>query len=214
MAVLFMLLSINLDSLVAGFSYGMRKVHIPLLSAAIISGFSVFYSAMAIIIGSSFAKLMPPLASRISGSVILVFIGICVIINSFRGEKEQVTDNITHTLKPFNLSIKSLGITISVIRDPSICDFDASKTIDPREAVYLSFALSADAIGVGLGCALSGITNAFLPFCIGLSQLILLYGGVTVGRFLSRFLHINKTFCEVVAGVLLILLAAVRFFMI
>lgn len=209
MTVLFMLLSINLDSLVAGFSYGMRTVKIPLLSAAIISFFSVLYSALALTIGSSISNYIPTNISKCIGAFLMICIGVLVIINSIK-ESPEKSDYVHKEKKGFNLSIKSLGITISILRDPSLCDFDFSQVIDPREAIYLGFALSADAIGVALGCALSGISNIFLPFLIGGSQLILLYSGVAAGRFLNKHIRIRKVFCSIFSGIILVVLGILR----
>ena len=80
------------------------------------------------------------------------------------------------------IAIKSLGITIQVLRDPSNCDIDKSGIIDLKESLLLGLALSVDAIGVGIGSALSGYHSVFLPFTVGLFQLILLYVGTYLGK--------------------------------
>lgn len=212
MTVLFMLLSINSDSLVAGFAYGVRRVKIPLVSAAVISGFSILYSALAMTAGRLASVILPPLACRLVGALLLIIIGCVIIVNAI-GEKEisaPAPPNEKGTL--FNLVIKSLGITISVVRDPTLCDFDSSQKIDFKEALYLSFALSADAIGVGLGCAMSGIIHSYIPPLVGISQLALLYLGLAAGKFLSKFLKINKKVCSIISGIILIALAILRIF--
>lgn len=209
MAVLLMVLSVNLDSLGVGFSYGVRGVHIPLFSIAIISCFSILYSSLAIFAGSLMIHIMPLWLSKTLGVGILLAMGVTIIVNALRKKKDTPPpEPKSGTL--LNWGIKSLGITISVVRDPSACDFDRSKRIDAREAMYLGLALSVDAIGVGLGSALGGITAYYIPLFVGLSQLVLLSAGLGVGRMLSKRVNIDQRVCGVAAGALLIVLALLR----
>lgn len=212
MTVLFMLLSINSDSLVTGFAYGVRRVKIPLISAIVISCSSIAYSAFAMAAGSVASAFFPPLVCRLTGALVLVIIGLILIVNSSKENELPAPEPNQEKDALFNLVIKSLGITISVVRDPTLCDFDRSQRIDFKEALYLSFALSADAIGVGLGCAMSGIVACYIPPLVGLSQLILLYTGVYCGKFLSKFLNISRRICNVISGIILITLAMLRIF--
>lgn len=45
--------------------------------------------------------------------------------------------SIYHKKRNYNFIIKSLGITIKIIRDPISSDLDGSKRIDLKEAIYL-----------------------------------------------------------------------------
>jgi len=210
MTVLFMLLSINLDSLVTGFTYGIRRVRIPLLSAIVISAFSLFYSSLSMLAGMALSSLIPDFICRFIGSAILFIMGLFLIVNALKSKPETSVLHEENKSTLLNLVIKSLGITISIVRDPSLCDFDKSKRIDAKESLYLSFALSADAICVGLGCAMSGIIHILIPPLVGLSQLILLYTGLCVGKFMANSLNISKRLCGIISGVLLILIALAK----
>ncbi len=212
MTVLFILLSINLDSLVTGFAYGVRRVKIPLISAAVISCSSIAYSALAMAAGSVASALFPPLVCRLTGALVLIIIGLILIANVAKENELPAPAPCKEKDTLFNLVIKSFGITISVVRDPTLCDFDRSQRIDFKEALYLSFALSADAIGVGLGCAMSGIVACYIPPLVGLSQLVLLYAGLYCGKFLSKFLNVSRRICSVISGIILIALAMFRIF--
>lgn len=210
MAVLFMILSINLDALAVGFAYGIKNVRIPFLSALVISAFSVFYSAISLVAGSALATVLPPEFCTYAGALLLFIIGVFIIAGAFKESRKPNIRSHNKYGTIINWGIKSLGITISVVRDPSICDFDSSCKIDARESVYLSLALSADAIGVGLGSSLTGITHPFIPILVGLSQIFLLYSGLFAATFLSHKIKINKRVCEIAAGGILILLSALH----
>jgi putative Mn2+ efflux pump MntP len=110
------------------------------------------------------------------------------------------------------IAIKSLGITIQVLRDPSNCDIDKSGIIDLKESLLLGLALSVDAIGVGIGSALSGYHSVFLPFTVGLFQLILLYVGTYLGKRITAMGKFKEKVIAVAPGILLIVLAIIRIY--
>jgi len=114
--------------------------------------------------------------------------------------------------KIFNLMIKSLGITIQIIRNPLSCDFDKSKRIDPLEAIYMGLALSVDSIGVGIGIATVGAGTYLIPIATGLFQFIFLCLGGFLGTKFLMFKNINSKIWLIISGLILILLAILRCF--
>ena len=211
MAILLMLLSVNLDSLGVGFSYGVRAIHIPLGSIALMSSLSIVYSYIALFVGSLLIRFLPPWVSKTLGIAILLAMGVMIIVNALRKTEDSLPakkQRKSGTL--LSWGIKPLGITISIARDPAACDFDKSNRIDAKEAMYLGLALSLDAIGVGLGSALGGLRAYYIPLLVGLSQLILLSIGLAGGRALTRHIKIDQRIWSVMSGVLLIILALMR----
>jgi len=82
------------------------------------------------------------------------------------------------------MSLKPLGITVQVIRNPMLCDIDRSRSISPFEAIFLGTALSVDSISVGIGYALLGPVGPLAPLAVGLCQFAFLcLGGWIGGRF-------------------------------
>lgn len=205
MAVLLYILSVNIDSLGVGISYGLRKIHISFGASVVMCLFSVIYSGFALFFGSFMTHILPEWLGKTLGSVILLVLGCFIILRAFipplpKPQKKQ---------KP-SLEIHPFGKTISIVHDPTACDFDSSNRIDPRESLYLGLVLSLDSIGVGIGAGLSGISTWFLPLLIGLAQLIFLTLGSMLGSNLSRSTRVNNRIWTVSSGVLLILLAVLR----
>ncbi len=210
-SILLIAISLSLDAFGAGITYGMRKIKIPLASKLIICFMSVLYSGIALIAGKAAHRILPPAAASISGAVILAAMGAYIILQTFLKREEGVKEKTcTEKRKLLEIAVKSLGITIQVIRNPDKGDIDSSGVIDMREALLLGFALSVDAIGVGIGSALAGISSLFIPFAAGIFQLLFLQGGTRLGKRLGESSRVNKKVLSVVPGVLLITMALIR----
>ncbi|MBR5479043.1 MAG: sporulation membrane protein YtaF [Clostridia bacterium] len=199
MPVLLYILSVNSDSIGVGISYGVRKIHISCRSLLIIVVFSILCSSIALTVGSLLSSIMSPNVGSFLGDCILLAIGFWILLTSFR----------ENTVKTRTFSIKPLGITISIMREPSLCDFDSSSHIDAKEAIYLAMALSLDSVAIGLGVGVAGFARWYLPIIIGVSQLAFLELGKTLGILLAAKLNIPQKVWSILAGILLIILAVI-----
>ena len=205
-------ISLSLDAFGVGITYGIRKVRIPLASRLVICMMSVLYSGLALIAGKSICEILPQAASRIIGAVILICMGVFIILQSiFKKDEPSSGNNIEEESKTLlKIAVKSFGITIQVIRNPDEGDIDRSGVIDIREALLLGLALSVDAIGVGIGSALAGISSLLIPFAAGIFQMLLLHIGTRLGAKLGNSSRINKKVLSMMPGILLITMALVR----
>lgn len=208
--------SLSLDAFGVGIVYGMRRIKIPFISKLAICFFSVVYAASALAVGKSLYNVLSPEVSKIIGVAILVIMGFWIIIQSLLKKDNDNSNNKiksndgkeTNTI--FELAIKSLGITVQIIKNPSKGDIDRSGVIDMGESLLLGLALSIDAIGVGIGSALAGFHSVFLPFMVGLFQLFFLYLGTYLGE---KFILVGKGKQKVLSlapGFLLIFIAILR----
>ena len=211
--ILILAVSVNLDAFGVGMVYGIKNTKIPLVSKLIICFMSVLYASMALLIGKSLYSVLPPFLPTLIGVLILIVMGIWIIIQSLNKNSFDEKDNFkefTSQKTLFKLVIKSLGITIQIIKNPSRADIDKSGSIDTRESLFVALALSIDAIGVGIGSALAGFQSIFVPIAVGLFQLLFLSMGTYLGAKFSAKLKLNKKFLSFAPGLLLILLAILR----
>lgn len=214
-SIIILALSLSLDALGVGIAYGLRKVRIPFLSTACICMFSILYSGIAVYFGKYLSLFIPQKAGNIIGTLILLFMGCWIIV---QGLLKTINSNISKVDEKdkkdtiIKVVIKSLGITIQVLRNPTECDFDKSGTIDLRESLLLGLALSIDAIGVGIGGALSGFHSMYIPLAVGLFQLVFLSMGKYLGRKMSTFEKVNERVMAIIPGVLLIILALIKIY--
>ncbi|HBF37870.1 MAG TPA: sporulation membrane protein YtaF [Firmicutes bacterium] len=201
-------ISLSLDAFGVGLVYGLKKIKIPLSSKLVICLFSIIYAGLAIIVGKAFSYILPTIFARILGITILSLMGIWIIIQALL--KDAAEKSADPTL--WEIAIKSLGITIQVIRNPMEFDVDKSGAIDTPESLLLGLALSVDAIGVGIGSALTGFYSPWIPFVTGIFQLIFLYIGTFLGQKVTLFQRINQKVLSLLPGILLIFLAIIRLY--
>jgi putative sporulation protein YtaF len=206
--------SLSLDALGVGLVYGLAKINIPLRSKLIICLFSILYSGASLIFGNIIAAILSPAIAKGIGFIILVFMGTWIILQGLiksSSEKFSVA-KYSSGLPLFSIVIKSLGITIQVIKNPVEFDRDHSGSIDASESLLLGFALSVDAIGVGIGSALIGFHSLIIPLVVGVTQLLLLSLGSFLGKNFAGKLKVNERFLSVMPGILLIGLAILRIY--
>ncbi len=200
MSVLLYILSVNLDSIGVGLSYGVRKIHISRLALLIIALFSVICSFLALIFGRFLGGFLTIESGKALGDGVLFFLGLWILLSALKNDAPR-------QIKAHTFSVKPLGITVSIMQDPTLCDFDDSSRIDGREAVYLALALSLDSIAISIGVGISGFTQWYLPLLIGASQLVFLECGRYLGKKLANKFKISNKVWTFLAGLALIILA-------
>mgnify|MGYP000332164888 FL=1 len=148
--LLLLSLSLSIDDFTIGTSYALGGIKASWKSRLIICAISVLIMGISIFCGEALARFISQEVARYIGCGMLCILGIYIIFGSFARNKKPKRKSITLALKP-------LGITISIIREPSLCDIDKSNTIDSKEACYIGTALSIDSIGAGVSMGVSGI---------------------------------------------------------
>ena len=209
--IILLAVALSIDALGIGVSYSLRGIQLPLGAKIIIAMLSVLFTFIAILLGKSIVYIFSPYIAKFIGIVILLFMGVWIILQGIKKDEKKETE-ILKDDTIINIIIKSLGITIKVIRNPLSCDFDKSSKIDPFEAIYMGIALSIDSIGVGIGSAIAGVNSLIIPFAVGFFQLLFLYLGDFVGKKLLMFEKIDSRIWVVISGLLLIIIAIVRCF--
>ncbi len=196
-------LSTSIDSIGIGLTYGIRDITISRQSKIILFIISLIISSISILIGNTLNNILSKEITNIIGSLILFFIGIIILVQTLKREKRQEK-------KVYKLFIKFLGITIQIIKDPISSDFDNSKKIDSKEAIYLGTALSLDSFSVGIGAGMLGSISIIFPLIVSLFQIIFLSLGRNIGEKLNKKIHIPSKIWSILSAVLLILIGIVR----
>lgn len=194
--------AVSLDSFSVGFTYGLRKMRIPLLSILIISCCSAGILIVAMTVGHFFEKLFSPDVAESIGGIVLILLGAWVLFQFFRPEK---TKELTLNESPLiNLEIKSLGLVIQILRKPMSADFDQSGTITGLEAIMLGLALSLDAFGAGIGAAMLGYSPLYLAMSVAIMSSLFVFMGMKLGVLFARYEWIQKF--SFIPGILLIII--------
>lgn len=210
LGVLLLAGSLSMDALGIGISYGVRGIRTPVAAKVIICAISMAVLGVSILVGSVLAMVLPPLAAKLLGASMLGLLGVFVILQAFWKKEPKPKKRKKETVR--SIMLKSLGITVKIIRNPPSCDFDSSKTLDGFEAVYLGMALSVDSIGVGFGSAVMGLNTMLVPVSAGVFQMLFLSAGTLLGGKLARCARVEPKIWTVISGLLLIGIAVIRYF--
>lgn len=202
LSLLLLALAVSLDSFSVGFTYGLRKMSIPLKSIFIISCCSAATLLIAMGVGEAITSLLSPDIAEKVGGFVLIGIGVWILYQFFRSDKSKQTSKEQKIL--VNFEIEFLGVVIRILRKPLEADFDRSGTITGIEAFMLGLALSLDAFGAGIGAALLGYSPIFMAVSVAFMSSFFVLTGIKLGRSFSETEWIQKF--SFLPGVLLIML--------
>ncbi len=203
LTLMLLALSTSIDSIGIGLTYGVRSITISRQAKIILFIISLVISSISIFIGNTLSTMLNKEITDIIGSCILFLIGIIILVQTLKRENR-------HEKRVYKLFIRFLGITIQIIKDPVSSDFDNSKKIDSKEAIYLGTALSLDSFSVGIGAGMWGSVLIIFPVTVSLFQIIFLSLGRNIGEKLNKKIHISSKVWSIFSAVLLILIGIVR----
>ena len=105
-SLILLALAVSLDSFSVGFTYGLRKMKIPLKSIIIIACCAAATLMVAMLLGHLLQQFMSPQFAEKIGGIILIVLGGWVIFQFFYFDKEK--EIIPHEKVIINFEIKSL----------------------------------------------------------------------------------------------------------
>ena len=212
LSMVFFALSLSLDAIGVGLAYGLKKIKILPSSWLFMSLISLMTAFLAVALGKFFYQVLPDRIGSYISILMLLAMGITMIKNAVKKLLSQDTASRPEPKpKQKQYVLHILGLTITVMQDPSRGDFDGSKRIEPNEAAYLGLALSLDAIGAGIGYAMSSASILLFPVCISLFQFLFLRLGIKIGTCFTAF-RIHESFFSFLPGIIMIFLAVLRLF--
>lgn len=200
-------MAISVDGFAVGITYGIRGIKIGFLPLLLVGGISTIAIYLTSTLGTIFASLIGPKLAKNIGGLILIGIGIWIIYSTYANYNKE-EESISEKKLLVSLRIKSLGIIINILKEPTIADFDKSGTINYLEATFLGFALALDAVGVGLGIGMTGISGILLPAIIGLVSLLFVFAGFLFGKKLGDIL---PDYFKILPGFVIIFLGVMNF---
>lgn len=201
-------ISLSMDALGIGISYGLRKIQIATLPKIIISFISLIFTFVAIGIGNVIALILPECIAKLIGSAMLVILGAAVIIQAFSNKDAQKKP----APKTRSWTISPLGLTIEITHTPTTRDVEKAPNINIKESLYLGVALSIDSFGAGISSAVAGMNSILVPILVGVCQFAFLSLGAYCGAKLTGLKRLNSNFFMLLSGTILIALACVRYF--
>ena len=121
-------ITLSIDSIGVGVAYGIRNIKISFISILLLFIISFALTFISAIIGGIIFNFLPVWFPNILGCLLLSFMGFWIIFQSLK---------------------QSNGIT-EILNDPSLSDFNNSKTIEFKEAICIGLAMSIDSLICGV----------------------------------------------------------------
>lgn len=198
-------ISANLDTFAVAISYGIKKVKLSSFNIGMITIITTIGTFISMYLGLSVTEFIPLNIAEAIGSIMLIGIGIFMIIDYYKkSKKTKLLD------KDINIELKDKNEIKNILDNPINADKDNSGSLDFKESLFLSFALTINNLGIGVVASIAGISiylNTIFTFIITLISLIL---GVNIGNS-----YISKVFGKytgLVSGVLMIILGSYEYF--
>lgn len=177
-------IALSIDAFAVGISYGVQKVKIEPNAFGIVGLVSILIMSVSLNIGKKMASFFPDDVVRIIGVSILILLGVSFIRKSLYADKEQ----------------------------QAMCDYDQSRDISWIEGIAVGAAISIDTVSVAIGLSASGFHNMFIPWIVGVMQIVFLLGGCICGKNVKIKMVNSEKRCGILSGCLLILIAVMRVF--
>ena len=221
-SIILLALSTSLDSLGVGIIYGLRKIRLPFtanLLIAVLTGLGTFAAMKA---GEYVFTLLPRVWANYISSGAMIAAGIWIMFQSWaksgenNGKKKDepgIKEEGGSQCAPgavITLRIKSLGILIRILKEPTAVDRDYSSAIEFKEACVLGMALSLNNMAGGLGGGMTGLDPELTALLTGFTSFIFFVAGIRIGyNYFTRWIGERAT---QIAGLVLIAIGVYELF--
>ena len=213
---LMLAISSSIDSFGIGITYGIKGTKISNIANLILFAIAFIVTTLSIYLGNTIKNIFSPSIANLIGSTILIAIGLFMFFQSLKKDNkmndlEYLNKNSNlHEEKIYKFFIRFLGITIQIIKNPNYSDFDNSKKIDSKEAIFLGLALSLDSLCIGTGSSIIGIGSSVFPLFTSVVQLFLLQVGNFLGKKIKCINKIPDNIWSILSSILLICIGILK----
>ena len=199
---LLLVFTLSLDAFIASVAYGTNKIKMPFMSITIINITCSSFLALSLFLGSAIKKLIPEGITLLISFTVLMLLGVFYLLQSLVKSYITKTSVLNKAIK-----LKISDLIISIYIDETSADFDNSKNLNPKEALYLAIALSLDSLAIGLSNSLTNTNYIQIIFLSLFSGMIAVWSGLLMGRKLVEKSNINISW---LSGIILIVLAIMK----
>lgn len=182
----------NVDNLVIGFSYGIKKTKIPFLSNMIIALMSVLCSLVALLTGHWLSTFLKPSLAGMFGGILLIVIGGLSIWSTFYERRQKINEDSSNFVK--------------VMYEPKTADLDLNNKISIKESILLGFALALNSISTSFSVGLTDPSVMAYLLSIGFFSLLSIWFGVSIGDKVKGALKNMEIYAPIISGLLLFLI--------
>lgn len=198
LAALLFSLSSNLDNVVIGTAYGIKKINIGIIPNLIIAVVTSTGTFLSMSFGVYISKFLPHSVANDLGAIVIVILGIYFVTQSII--------KLVNNTKSKELALKSIN---EMIEYAERSDLDNSGDINIKEALLIALGLTFNNLGTGVVASITGVSIEFTVIATFLLSIITIIFGESVGNHvLGKFLG---KYAPLISGILLIILGIIEF---
>lgn len=192
-------LSANLDNLVIGIAYGIKKIKIKIIANFIIATITSLGTLFSMLVGAYISRFISHYIANYLGAIVIIILGAYYVIQSIK--------KISIYYKPKDLALKDIS---EMIEYAELSDSDKSGDISIKEATIIALGLTFNNLGTGIAASITGVNIQFTVIStFALSILTIIIGEIVGNHFLGKFLG---KYASLFSGILLIILGIIEFF--
>lgn len=212
LAVVLFAIAISVDGFLVGIAQGMRGIKVPLSTLVVINTVSAVIVFLSLSSGRYVACWLSPGAAKLIGSGILIAMGALMLKPLSQSGRQSAGDSArVNIAKSETVTSKITGTLVMIpkfLAEPATADLDSSGTLTLDEGFLLGLALAIDALSIGFGAGMAGISSALTPVVAGVTQGIFVSFGLALGSRMRKTVPVH--ILEKAPGGILILLGAMR----
>ncbi|MGL4655428.1 MAG: sporulation membrane protein YtaF [Sarcina sp.] len=199
--IILFVLSASLDTFVVSLAYGVKNIRIGFLSNLVIAFISALGTFISMLFGSMLINIIPIKSANLLGALVLLILGVYFILD-YRKTKNA------HT--PECLCSDGNSCPRAMLKFPEIADTDKSGSIELKESVALSLALTLNNFALGLAASITGLDISLTTIITFIFSIILIPLGIYISkRFLNKFI-VEKG--SLISGIIILFLALIEAF--
>lgn len=198
--VFLLIFSLSIDSLMAGFSLGINRIHIPIKYLFLLNGIGAFLLFVSISFGTYFESYVSTSFAHFFSTILFLILGISKLLEGF-------FHRLTSKERKMKLQFSQVEFIFHIYAHPEVSDMDLSKYISCKEAFCLGLALSLDNLAIGVGIGLLNIPSILVTILSFFVGTFLITIGHLIGMRICKNQNVETAW---LSGFLLIALAFLK----
>jgi len=190
-------LSSNLDNIVVGIAYGIKKIKIGIIANLIIAIVTSTGTFLSMSLGVYISKFLPHSIANALGAGAIIILGGYFVIQSII--------KLVNNKNSKELALKDI---VDMIEYAEKSDLDNSGDINIKEALLVAFGLTFNNLGTGVAASITGVSIQFTVISTFILSILTIMFGETVGNHV--FGNFLGKYAPLISGILLIILGIIE----
>ncbi|MFL0195718.1 manganese efflux pump [Clostridium sp. WILCCON 0269] len=191
-------LSSNLDNIVVGIAYGIKRINVSIIANLIIAVVTSTGTFLSMSIGAYISKFLPHYIANGLGAVAIVILGVYFVIQSIL--------KLINNTKSKELALKNIH---DMIEYAEKSDSDNSGDISMKESILVAFGLTFNNLGTGVAASITGVSIQFTVVSTFILSILTIIFGQAIGNHVLGKLF--GKYAPLFSGILLIILGIIEF---